>query len=277
MNGILNKIIPFSSVDGPGNRTAIFLQGCNFNCLYCHNPETINHCIHCGICVEHCPVKALSIESKRVVWNPEICINCDNCIKVCPHTSSPKTTEIDAESLYNIILKYKGFISGITVSGGECTLQDDFMVELFEKVKKQQLTCFVDSNGYKDFQTMPKLTETMDMAMIDLKAFDLNDHIKLTGKSNETVIKNIEYLANIKKLYEIRTVVVPELIDNEKTVFEGSKLLAAIDPDIRYKIIKYRPMGVRTELIDANTPEDEYMEYLANVARENGLKNIILI
>jgi len=42
IKGLVNRIIPFSSVDGPGNRTAIFLQGCNFNCSYCHNPETIN-------------------------------------------------------------------------------------------------------------------------------------------------------------------------------------------------------------------------------------------
>ncbi|MGL5951492.1 MAG: 4Fe-4S cluster-binding domain-containing protein, partial [Cetobacterium sp.] len=36
----INKIIKFSNVDGPGNRMAIFFQGCNFNCEYCHNPET---------------------------------------------------------------------------------------------------------------------------------------------------------------------------------------------------------------------------------------------
>ena len=41
MKGIINKIIPFSNVDGPGNRLSIFFQGCNFDCLYCHNPETI--------------------------------------------------------------------------------------------------------------------------------------------------------------------------------------------------------------------------------------------
>ena len=35
----VNKIIPFSSVDGPGNRTAVFFQGCNWDCCYCHNPE----------------------------------------------------------------------------------------------------------------------------------------------------------------------------------------------------------------------------------------------
>ena len=38
----INKILNFSSVDGPGNRLVVFTQGCNFNCLYCHNPETID-------------------------------------------------------------------------------------------------------------------------------------------------------------------------------------------------------------------------------------------
>lgn len=37
----VQRIIPFSNVEGIGNRTSIFLQGCNINCLYCHNPETI--------------------------------------------------------------------------------------------------------------------------------------------------------------------------------------------------------------------------------------------
>ena len=40
----VQRIIPFSNVEGIGNRTSIFLQGCNINCLYCHNPETIAFC-----------------------------------------------------------------------------------------------------------------------------------------------------------------------------------------------------------------------------------------
>ena len=90
MRVVVNKIIPFSSVDGPGNRTSIFLQGCNIDCKYCHNPETRKVCIHCGICVPGCPSKALSIDqSGKVRWNPSLCIDCDLCIHVCPHDSSP--------------------------------------------------------------------------------------------------------------------------------------------------------------------------------------------
>ena len=53
MKAVINRIIPFSSVDGPGNRTAIFLQGCNINCKYCHNPETRKMCVQCGTCVKN--------------------------------------------------------------------------------------------------------------------------------------------------------------------------------------------------------------------------------
>lgn len=274
---IVNKIIPFSSVDGPGNRTAIFFQSCNFNCLYCHNPETIKACIHCGICVEHCPVGALSKIAGKVIWNEEKCIQCDNCIKACPHSSTPKTKYLSTEDVFNIIMENRNFISGITVSGGECTLQEKFIVELFQKMKKEGLTCFVDSNGFKSFKLMKELTETMDQAMIDLKAYDKNQHIELTEQSNEMVLENIEYLASINKLYEIRTVIVPGILDNSYTVDMASKLLAKINPNIRYKLIKYRNLGVRTDIIDSYTPNDEEMESLKEIAESNGCKNIILI
>ena len=75
----VNKIIPFISVDGPGNRTAVFLQGCNFNCKYCHNPETINDCIHCGACLPHCGPGAIAMVDGRVQYDIAKCVLCDEC------------------------------------------------------------------------------------------------------------------------------------------------------------------------------------------------------
>ena len=66
----VNKIIPFSSVDGPGNRTAVFFQGCNWDCCYCHNPETRNMCTGCMACVQVCPVGALQNENGKVHFFP---------------------------------------------------------------------------------------------------------------------------------------------------------------------------------------------------------------
>lgn len=86
----VNKIIPISSVDGPGARTSIFLQKCNIACLYCHNPETQRMCINCGICVPDCPTGALTLVEGKVVWDDSQCIQCDQCINSCPHFSTPK-------------------------------------------------------------------------------------------------------------------------------------------------------------------------------------------
>lgn len=274
---LVNKIIPFSNVDGEGNRTAIFLQGCNYNCLYCHNPETINHCNSCGLCVPHCEYGALSIIDGKVVYDAEKCQNCDRCIAVCKRNSSPKITPMTVEDVVNYLQKTKFFISGITVSGGECTLHSDFLTELFREVKKMGLTTFIDTNGSTPLYDNKELLKVMDKAMIDLKAYDSKENKMLTGVENHTVIENIKVLGKLDKLYEIRTVVVPKLLDNKKTVYMGSKLLASINPNIIYKLIKYRPLGVREELISSSVPTNDYMEELKEIAISNGCKNVIIV
>ncbi|KRQ86185.1 4-hydroxyphenylacetate decarboxylase activating enzyme [Caloramator mitchellensis] len=276
MKALVNKIIPFSSVDGPGNRTAIFLQGCNFNCLYCHNPETINICNDCGTCVTNCPYNAIKIENGKVNWQEERCVKCDRCIEVCPSNSSPKVKKMNIEEILSEIEKFKPFISGITVSGGECLLQNKFLGQLFKKVKRLGLTCFVDTNGYIPFKEMPELTNLMDDAMLDVKSIDEEEHYWLTGKSNKTVIENINFLGSIDKLYEVRTVIVPEVLDNERNVREISKILASINKEIRYKIIKFRPLGVKGILQSAQIPSEDMMNNLKSIALNEGLKKVII-
>jgi len=275
--GLINKIIPFSSVDGPGNRMAIFLQECNLNCAYCHNPETINECINCGQCVTICPVNALTMENGRVFWNEDVCVNCDKCIEICQFDSTPKTKLMSVESIIKQMLPIKDFITGVTVSGGECTLQKDFLIELGKEIKKLNKTIFIDTNGCTDFEKEQELFNSFDMALLDVKSFDLAEHIKLTGSSNELTLQSLHFLAKNKKLYEIRIVIVPEILDNERNVREISKIIAKYSTKIRFKLIKYRPLGVRNELIQSYIPNDEMMKNLQEIAENNGCENVIIV
>lgn len=277
MTGLVNKIIPFSSVDGPGNRTSIFLQGCNFNCIYCHNPETINICGSCGTCITACPTTALTKVNEEIIWNKSKCCNCDSCIKVCNNNSSPKVAKMSTDDIINEINNYKPFIQGITVSGGECTVQEEFLINLFTKVKLLGLTCFIDSNGSKDFKEMPKLLEVCDSVMLDVKSFDNNLHNKYINFDNKYVLSNLKFLASIGKLYEVRTVVVPEIFNNEETVKKVSEIISKYDSNIRYKLIKFRNLGVRYSLKSHPSPSDEYMNNLKTIVEENGCKNIIIV
>lgn len=266
---LVNKIIKFSCIDGPGNRTAIFFQGCNFKCTYCHNPETINTCNGCGNCLEICPADALKRNDGKIAWDEKRCRQCDECIRICKNLSSPKTKDYSVDELFNEIKKVKPFIEGITVSGGEATLNGDFLIEFFKKVKSQLgLSCFVDTNGGVDLTEKRELVEITDKFMIDVKSIDYDEHRQITGKSNENVLKNLRFLLEVGKIYEVRTVVAPNM-NNRKNVEEIAEI---VNGRCRYKLNIYRSHGVRDKGIEfhgKNSLETEEIEYLEK------LKNII--
>ncbi|MBQ7146893.1 MAG: radical SAM protein [Lachnospiraceae bacterium] len=345
--GIINKIIAFSNVDGPGNRTAVFFQGCNLKCLYCHNPETIHFCVGCGQCVEVCPAGALTVgvgkrqafgspynegtnpstlprtrgrdvsEADRagatpcplpdageggpppqavvgegdllqpITWTSPKCVSCDACIKACPHLASPKTRRMTAEELVTEIKKTAPYINGVSFSGGECTLQRDFLVEVIPLIRQLGLGVLLDSNGTYDFEKDPVLLEMIDGVMLDIKAADPAVCRTLTGAGPELPIKNLKYLQSVGKLAEVRTVLLPEGSAsvtgegdlypthsmNELTVRTVASLL---DPAIPYKLLRYRPFGVRQEGIEiiGNTiTEESDAEALAALARSLGAEN----
>lgn len=277
---VVNKIIHSSVVDGPGNRAAIFLQGCNYKCVYCHNPETIKKCIGCGICIEHCPVSALRLQNGTVQWDETLCCECDTCIHICPHLSSPRTKNYTAQQIMEEIRGDIPFIRGITTSGGECSLQRDFMLELFRLAREQGLTTLADSNGSYDYTRDEELLQVCDGVMLDVKVFDVDAHIKLTGMDNKMVLKNAVFLAKREKLEEIRTVIVPEYLPNEDTVDRITKFLRPHlkEKSIRYKLIAYRQFGVRAPYKEElRSPTSSEMQHYKMIAMENGFKDIVII
>lgn len=273
----INKIIPISTVDGPGARTSVFVQGCNLKCGFCHNPETINLCINCGVCVKSCPVNALKMIDKKVVWDDEICINCDECIKVCPHLSSPKTKLLDAIEVMEIIKKNLGFIRGITVSGGEATIYPKFLRELFKEAKKYSLGTLIDGNGKIDFSKESEMLEYCDGVMLDIKAWDREVFKNLTKSTRDIpIIENIKYLLKNDKLFELRLVCERDSVDVKNALKQISLCIPNDFENISLKLIGFRNYGVKLYLKDKPSTTKEEMKKYEEYARKLGFKNIII-
>lgn len=270
----VNKILPFSMVDGRGNRTVIFLQKCNISCIYCHNPETQKMCIHCGICLEGCPTKALVRKASKVVWDEEKCIQCDQCIKVCPNYASPRIKWMTAKQVYREVKKNIPFIRGITVSGGECTLYPEFLVELFLLAKKDHLSCFLDSNGTIDFSLYPELVLLCDGVLLDVKAWKSQVFYKLTGGDNTIVKSNLEYLAKTDKLEEIRIVCFPGEVDIEDILHGIVETIGKKAYGIKLKLIKFRSFGVKGPCENNQSPDDDWMEAFKKIAVKLGFGKV---
>ncbi|MGL4737953.1 MAG: YjjW family glycine radical enzyme activase [Cellulosilyticaceae bacterium] len=279
MVGEINQIIPFSSVDGPGNRTAIFLQGCNFNCIYCHNPETIQKCTHCGQCVDACEAGALELErvSGKVIWDEARCVGCGACTKTCVRDSSPKTKRYTPSDLMASITPYLAFIQGITVSGGECTLQSDFVTELFRLAKSKGLSCFLDTNGSTALWQEDELMAVTDGVMLDVKSWDTQTHTRYIGEPNDTVKANLEYLISVGKLYEVRTVILPEVLDAKQTVEAVARQIGQSSEPIRYKLITYRKMGVRPVYQHLEGPDEQQMKDFVALCKSYGCRDVIVV
>ncbi len=91
--GIIFDIKHFSTHDGPGIRTTVFLKGCPLSCLWCHNPESQSQqpemmyhaslCIACLECLKVCPQAAISQKNGNLLTDPEHCDLCGECVKVC--------------------------------------------------------------------------------------------------------------------------------------------------------------------------------------------------
>jgi YjjW family glycine radical enzyme activase len=280
--GHLNDVVRFSAVDGPGNRFVVSLQGCNFNCITCHTPHTINECDSCGDCIEPCPELALSYDGRQqVAVDDDQCTKCGICIDVCPSDSTPMSKMVRLDSLLQRIEEVAPFISGITVAGGEPTLQTDFVAGLFCSLKCSDklghLTTFVDSNGSADHTVWDRLLPVMDGAMIDLKALDPTTHAALTGTDNKAVLESIRYLAEWQRLYEVRLLMVPGRNDSPAIVAQTARWLYDIDPAMRIKLVGHRRNGVRPQYSGLPEADTIHLKMLSEIIHDVGIQELVVV
>jgi pyruvate formate lyase activating enzyme len=187
------------------------------------------------------------------------------------------------------------FIRGLTVSGGECTLYPDFLRELGKLARNaspgaamgiapgttsgKALTFFLDSNGNYDFAGDPALMEQVDAVMLDIKADPANpaEYKRVTGNDGAGIFEQADYLAGAGKLWEIRTVVSPGLFDAPALVDKVCRRLARYEPKPLYKLIRYRPVGVRPEAAAMlREAPDTLMEELAAICAGYGIKAVVV-
>lgn len=273
--GVLNKLLTHSLVDGPGNRAVVFLQGCNLRCRFCHNPQTLSLCSHCGICVPVCPAGALSLQDGWVTWDPAACQECDACMRACPHFSTPRVHNYTPAALWERIAPYAAFLSGVTVSGGEPLLQADFLLPFLAVVRaRSRLTTFIETNGNVPVDRLEPLLPLLDGALVDFKVYDAAAHLKLTGVGNDAVMDTIRYLHDHGVLYAVRQTIIPGVNADEENMTWTARFLAGIDTGIRLRLLRFRPHGTRGEAEGWPSPDDETLQKLAQTARAQGLVDV---
>ncbi len=280
--GLVTDWIEFSAVDGPGNRFVLFLQGCTFDCLACHNPYTISPCVDCRECLDSCASGALGIgPDGRITWDDTACSGAEACLGACRYNATPKARRLQVEQTLALIRPSAPFLSGITVSGGEATRQAIFLRELFLAVRADpelaRLTCFVDSNGDVNGPIWDLLDPVMDAAMIDLKCLDNEIHRRLTAVDNTKVLASIGTLAGRGKLHEVRLLMLPGHNDADDLLRRTGSWLAGVDPRLRVKVIGFRQHGVRPSTLPLREPTPEQLAHYRDLLAAEGDFDLVLV
>ena len=283
LRAMVSRWLPFSCVDGPGNRLVLFLQGCNFRCPGCHNPHTMGLCDHCGDCVPGCPGRALAMQEGRVSWQAELCTHCDRCLDVCPRHASPKTRQMSVAEVLALLRRYGPLLTGITVSGGEATTQLPFVTDLFTAIKAApdltHLSCLLDSNGSLGEAGWQRLLPVLDGAMIDLKGWRDSVHHALTGQGRERVLASLQLLARVGKLAELRLLHVPgrtDFIDADGKLEAGLvSFLQSLGP-VPIRLNGFRHHGVRGEALAWQEAAMDELDGLSNALKVKGFGPISL-
>lgn len=274
----VTEIQHFSTHDGDGIRTVVFLKGCPLRCQWCHNPETQNtsnelfyieqNCILCGGCVSACPNECHSIEQQHE-FNRGRCTRCMACAKVCPSKALlPVSKTMAVDEIVAEVMKDAAFYSyngGVTLSGGEPLTHPNECIELLSKLKAQGVNTAIETCGYFDSQYARDIAKVTDTFLFDLKDSDNERHIKYTGVSNEKILQNLYLLDSLGKEIILRCIMLKGInmeenhINRIAQIYHSLKHCKRVDliPHHPYGNSKYARLGLRQKLQIDLTPDRE--------------------
>jgi pyruvate formate lyase activating enzyme len=306
LTGFVFNIQRFSTHDGPGIRTTVFLKGCPLHCFWCHNPEGLNprqevhffseRCILCGECVILCEQDAHQIQDGLHTYDRSRCVQCGRCIEACCAGAVEFTGKVmTAEDVFEEVMRDEAFYEtshgGITISGGEPLLQYDFTSRLLELSKASGLHTALETTLYRKWNEIVPLLPLVDLFLVDLKLMDAVQHRAVTGVSNRRILSNARKLAGTDKSIIFHTPVIPNVNDNPAAIaaivqfvqelvqLREGKLPSASDPDISLELLpfhrlaggKYESLGLNYKARDFAPVSQEKLAALLQTAVQYGI------
>lgn len=155
--------------------------------------------------------------------------------------------EVTVDELINDIKKYIPFMKssngGVTISGGEPTLQLEFLTALLKELKKLGIHTCLDTSGFVHLDGVKGLLEYVDLVLLDIKHIDPEKHLMLTGVENKKTLEFAKYLAEINKDMWIRHVVVPTITDSPEDVKELAAFINTLKSVKKVELLPYHSMG----------------------------------
>ncbi|MBI4929027.1 MAG: glycyl-radical enzyme activating protein [Anaerolineae bacterium] len=196
---------------GPGLRTTVTLKGCALHCDWCANPQCISQkqevirkdrrCIHCYLCIEHCPIGALEMVGKTLIRDRQRCRTCGICVDVCPSGAHQMlgrfaTVEDITKNLVEDRAHYARSNGGVTIAGGEPTRQPIFTLALLRSLRDKGIHTNLDTNATCSPETFVDIISASDMVSIDLKLMDDTAQKRHTGMGTDAIVHNLTWLAS---------------------------------------------------------------------------------
>lgn len=261
---LIFNVQKYNMYDGPGIRTLVFFKGCPLRCKWCANPEGLekkyqvlykrNSCIDCGACVSVCPVgiHSISKESRHEVNRSIECIGCRKCQEVCSQAALSIVGEVKTISeLMEVIEEDRDFYDvsggGVTLGGGEVTMQSEFAANLLMVCKQEGINTAIETCGYAKLDAMLQMAEFTDLFLYDIKHIDPERHYKLTGVHNERILENLKELLHRRYNVKIRMPLLKGINDSQNEI---EKVIEFLMPFRDYKnfkgidLLPYHKLGV---------------------------------
>lgn len=299
MQGLISHIQGYSTKDGPGIRTTVFMMGCNLNCVWCSNPETIQPtikilyhkrlCQKCGRCVAHAVDNSITLGQDGCIIDRKRCSNLDEMVDICPYNAyEQKGKWYSPQTLADKLIKDKDFYDvsggGITFSGGEATLQAPFLIEVIKLLKQHDINVALDTAGLFDLNEISPLIDLVDLILYDIKTYDPDLHQKLIGTDNKLILDNLYQLSKLGKDIIVRLIIVPTLNDQEDDLQKRLAFITKLPYPVKQVDIlpyhnlgvgKYEALGIEYPLKDLAIENDENIAKFYDVSVKMNLKTTI--